>query len=213
MHYRLAALAILCCQILGLFCLLFAFVSALGGLVRIDPLWVYGPYDPVAIAPGAQPDWYLGWVEGAMRLFPAVNLHRRYLVPNVFFPGMLLPVLVFAVLYLCPFFDKLIYFDPSGRDHNVLRLPWEQPFDTAFGCAAFMFLFVASGDDVIAVMTGTSVVDIRRILRLISVTAPPVMFAVVYLLCRRARQGHRAAEPLTSAVNAAAPQAIEAQNL
>jgi len=44
---------------LGPFLLIFALMAALGGLVQIDPVWVDGPYNPVASMPSAQPDWYL----------------------------------------------------------------------------------------------------------------------------------------------------------
>ncbi|HVN21855.1 MAG TPA: cytochrome bc complex cytochrome b subunit, partial [Dongiaceae bacterium] len=72
---------------MGLFFLLFGFIAMLGGLVQIDPVWIYGPFDPVGIMPGAQPDWYLGWIEGAMRLFPGVNVRiGGYLIPELFFP-------------------------------------------------------------------------------------------------------------------------------
>lgn len=193
----------------GLFFLLFGLIAALGGLVQIDPVWIYGPYDPMAIVPGAQPDWYLGWIEGAMRLFPAVNLRDRYLVPEVFFPAVLFPVLVFCILYLYPFFDKLIYLEVSGQPHNVLRLPSEQPFHTAFGCGAFMFLlvlFFAGGDDIIATATGTSVVDIRAILRVLALAAPPFVFVVVYWFCKRAQR-----RKFTSRAPAYAPVAIARQ--
>lgn len=164
----------------------------LGALVQIDPVWVYGPYNPIAIVPGAQPDWYLGWVEGAMRLFPGVNVRLgAYLIPNVFFPGMLLPALVFVGLYAYPFVEKLIYVDTSDQPHNVLRLPYQQPFNTAFGCAGFMFLlvlFFAGGDDVIAMATSTSVADIRSILRVLSLALPAITFILVWLLCSRVRR-------------------------
>jgi ubiquinol-cytochrome c reductase cytochrome b subunit len=176
---------------LGLFCLLFGLIAMLGGLVQIDPVWVYGPYDPTAILPGAQPDWYLGWIEGAMRLFPALNLRARFLVPDVFFPAVLLPSLVFIGLYAYPLFDKLISGDLSDRQYNVLLLPYEQPFNTAVGCAAFMFLLVllfAGSDDVIALAAGTSVIMIRAVLRVLSLAVPPVTFVLVFLLCRRMRR-------------------------
>lgn len=176
----------------GLFFLVFAAIAALGGLVQIDPIWIYGPYDPAAILPGAQPDWYLGWVEGAMRLFPGVNLHfGRYLVPEVFFPGMLLPLLVFAVLYAYPFVERFLSLD--DKPHHVLLLPWQQPFNTAFGCAASMFLlvlFFAGGDDVIAVATGRSVVAIRTILRILVFVAPFVTGVIVYALCLWKQRRH-----------------------
>ncbi len=176
----------------GLFFLLFGFVAMLGGVVQIDPVWVYGPYDPIAILSGAQPDWYLGWVEGAIRLFPAVNLHfGRYLVPEVFFPAMLFPVLVFVSLYAYPFVEQMLAFD--HREHNVLELPSQHPFNTAFGCSALvalLVLLVAGGDDVIAVATNTSVVEIRSLLRILFFLAPAFTAAVVYLVCARHRSQH-----------------------
>jgi len=181
----------------GLFFLVFALVALLGGLVQIDPIWVYGPYDPIASMPGAQPDWYFGWIEGAMRLFPGINLHLGpYLIPEVFFPAVLLPALVFAALYVYPFVEEFICFDREY--HNVLRLPYQQPINTAIGCGFFVFLavlFVAGGDDVIAVATAGSVVTIRIILRLLVFVAPPVAAVLVYILCARARRRHTASHP------------------
>jgi ubiquinol-cytochrome c reductase cytochrome b subunit len=171
---------------LGLFLLVFAVVAGLGGLVQIDPVWIYGPYNPAAILPGAQPDWYLGWVEGAMRLFPGVNLHiGHWLIPELFFPAVLMPRLVFGLLYSWPWIDKLISLD--FRTHNVLRLPSQQPFGTAFGCSLLMFLLVllvAGGDDVIAVALGSSILMLRDLLRWMVFVAPPATFAVTYTLCR-----------------------------
>ena len=179
----------------GLFFLLFGFIAALGGLVQIDPVWIYGPFDPVAILPGAQPDWYLGWIEGAMRLFPGVNLHLGpYLVPEVFFPAVLMPFLLFALLYAYPFLEQFVTFDK--RIHNVLRLPYQQPLNTAIGCGVFSFVFVlffAGGDDVIAVATNTSVVTIRAILQGLVLGVPPLTFVLVYFGCSRVRKRELAA--------------------
>jgi ubiquinol-cytochrome c reductase cytochrome b subunit len=181
---------------IGLFFIVFAVIAALGGLAQIDPVWIYGPYDPAAILPGAQPDWYLGWVEGAMRLFPGVNLYfGRWLIPEVFFPGMLFPVLVFAALYVLPFIEKFLSLD--DKPHNVLKLPYQQPFNTALGCAVFSFLlvlFVAGGDDVIAVAAGRSVIAIRTILRILVFVVPAVTAVLVYALCVWARRRNTSLE-------------------
>lgn len=196
---------------IGLFFLLFALIAALGGLVQIDPIWVYGPYDPTAAMGFAQPDWYLGWIEGAMRLFPAVNLHLGpYLVPNIFFPAMLLPALLFAVLYAYPFIDKFIFWE--DRSHNVLRLPYLQPFNTGLGCAVLSFLtvlFFAGGDDVIAVSTDNSVVQIRRILRLLAITVPVIVGVTAYLLCRQAQRRYDQKHATPSHEDVAAMEAAE----
>jgi ubiquinol-cytochrome c reductase cytochrome b subunit len=185
---------------IGLFFLVFSATAALGGLVQIDPVWIYGPYDPVAVLPGAQPDWYLGWVEGAMRLFPGVNVHYgRVWIPELFFPGMLFPVLVFGALYLYPFVEKFLSLD--DKPHNVLRLPYQQPFNTSLGCAVFVFmlvLFVAGGDDVIAVATNSSVVAFRTILRVLVFVAPVVTGGVVFWLCVRAKRRHAEMYPVAA---------------
>ena len=59
----------------GLFAAVFAVVAALGGLAQINPLWLYGPYRTGAVTTAAQPDWYMGWLEGALRIFPAWRVH------------------------------------------------------------------------------------------------------------------------------------------
>jgi ubiquinol-cytochrome c reductase cytochrome b subunit len=180
----------------GLFFLVFGFIAMLGGLVQIDPVWVYGYFDPIAIMPNAQPDWYLGWIEGAMRLFPGVNLRPGgFLIPEIFFPAVLMPALLFAGLYLYPFLEQLFTFDTE--QHHVLRRPSAQPFNMAFGCGVLMYLlvlFFAAGDDVIALATGTSVVTIRTILRALVFAAPAATFVVVYFFCTRARR-HCASNP------------------
>jgi ubiquinol-cytochrome c reductase cytochrome b subunit len=184
---------------IGLFCLIFALTAALGGFVQIDPVWVYGPSTPAAIVPGAQPDWYLGWIEGAMRLFPPLNISLgNLLVPDVFFPAVLLPSVLFLGLYFYPFFDRLTDSRSRDRSHNVLLLPWQQPFNTAFGCAVFMFLLVllfGGSDDVFAVATGSAVTDIRAILRVVVLAAPAITFLFVYLWCRRLKHRARAMDP------------------
>jgi len=114
----------------GLFFLVCALIAMLGRLVQINPVWIYGPGNPVAILPGAQPDWYPGWMEGAVRLFPGVNFPvGGYLVPEVFWPGFFFPLMMFAVLRAWPFPEELISLDFQPR--NVLRWPYQQPFCTA----------------------------------------------------------------------------------
>ena len=47
-----------------------ALLAALGGLAQINPVWLYGPFDPSEVSSYSQPDWYMGWLEGALRLMP-----------------------------------------------------------------------------------------------------------------------------------------------
>jgi ubiquinol-cytochrome c reductase cytochrome b subunit len=175
---------------IGLLLIVFGVIAALGGLVQIDPVWTYGPYDPTSIMAGAQPDWYFGWIEGSMRLFPGINLHLgHWLVPALFFPAVLFPSLLFFGLYLWPFVEKLFSMDKG--DQNVLRLPYEQPILTSAFAALFAFLLVlliAGGDDFLALSLGASVVEVRAILRIVVLVAPPVVAGLTYAICSRLRR-------------------------
>ena len=177
---------------IGLFFLVFAVLAALGGLMQINPIWIYGPYNPAASLPGAQPDWYMGWEEGALRLFPPINLHiAGYLVPEVFFPGILLPLIIFALLYAYPFLERWLTGD--HEEHHILQLPYERPFRTALGCAVFMFLLVllfAGGEDIIAVISKTSVVKLRTIFRVLAFVVPFLTFVIVYAACLLLQRRH-----------------------
>ena len=87
--------------------LLFAVAAVLfllGGLVQINPIWQWGPYETALGTNGAQPDWYLGWLIGALRLMPSfdVTIGHYTLVPNPFWGGALFPLMVLSVLARSP---------------------------------------------------------------------------------------------------------------
>ena len=125
-------------------------------------------------------------MEGALRLFPSIHLRLgSRLVPEIFFPGVLFPALIFAFLYAYPFLEKWLV-SQDAEQHNVLKLPYERPVSTAFGCAAFVFflvLFVAGSDDVIASASGNSVVAIRSTLRMLVFIAPATTAVLGYAVC------------------------------
>jgi hypothetical protein len=96
--------------------------ALLGGLVQINPVWLYGPADPAAVTTAAQPDWYLGWLEGALRLTPQVGLAPfGYRMPEVVLPGVLLPAVLIGLLYLVPFLDRRLTGDTA--EHHLLQRP------------------------------------------------------------------------------------------
>jgi ubiquinol-cytochrome c reductase cytochrome b subunit len=132
---------------LGLLFAVAAVLFLLGGLVQINPIWQWGPYELAQGTNGAQPDWYLGWLIGALRLVPSfdVTIGSYTLVPNPFWGGALFPLVVLAVLALWPWAERKITGDE--RFHNLLDRPRDAPGRTAGG-AAFMtwvFLIFLSG--------------------------------------------------------------------
>ena len=139
-------------------------VTLLAGLVQINPVWIYGPFEPAKVSAGAQPDWYLGWLEGALRLMPPWEIRAfGRVIPNPFFPAILLPGMTFNMLYVWPFLEAKLLKD--REPHNLLNRPRDVPFRTALGVAALAFyavLFVAGGNDVIAGLFNLPLEDVTN---------------------------------------------------
>ena len=116
----------------SLFLAVFAVTALLGGLVQINPVWLYGPFRPEQVSSPAQPDWYMGWVEGALRLMPAWELRAfGYEIPNPFFPAVLLPGITFLLLYAWPFLEAR--FTKDLEPHHLLDRARDHPARTAVG--------------------------------------------------------------------------------
>jgi ubiquinol-cytochrome c reductase cytochrome b subunit len=160
-------------------------LTLLGGLIQINPIWLWGPYDPATVTQAAQPDWYVGWLEGALRLFPNWEVRAfGYEIPNPFFPGVLLPLLTFAGLYAYPFVERRLTGD--DREHELLDRPRDRPVRTAFGAAMLTFylvLFVAGSHDILATWLGVSVQAITWVLRVALFVLPGVVGVVAWRWC------------------------------
>jgi len=142
---------------IGLMLWVFAVLFLLGGLVQINPVWLWGPYHVGDGTNGAQPDWYLGWLIGALRLVPGFDLTIGHytLVPNPFWGGVLFPALVFGVLLVWPWLERRVAGDDAF--HNLLERPRDNPWRTAIGVAivTWVFLiFVAGSADRVDVLFG-----------------------------------------------------------
>ncbi len=120
----------------------FALLFLLGGLVQINPIWQWGGYEPWLGTNGAQPDWYLGWLIGALRLMPSFDLTIGHLtlVPNPFWGGALFPLIVLGVLAGFPWLERRLTGDRGF--HNLLDRPRDAPNRTAFGVAFLTWIFL-----------------------------------------------------------------------
>ncbi len=175
---------------MGLFFLVTGVMALLGGLAQINPIWLYGPYSPSVVSGGSQPDWYIGWLEGALRLFPNIDIRAfGHEIPNPFFPGVLLPGIVFTVMFLWPAIERRITGD--REQHNLLDFPRDVPWRTAFGVAVLTFftvLTVAGGNDLIAAFFGVSVEAMTKVLRALVIVLPVAAYAVTYYLMRELKR-------------------------
>ncbi len=160
----------------GLFFLVAATLALLGGLAQINPVWLYGPYHPAQVSAPAQPDWYMGWLEGALRLFPNWEIRAfGFEIPNPFFPGVLLPGLTFGALYAWPFLEARILRD--YEIHNLADRPSSRPWRTTVGVAALSFygvLFIAGSNDILASRLDLSINAVTRTLRVLLFVVPAI---------------------------------------
>jgi ubiquinol-cytochrome c reductase cytochrome b subunit len=170
----------------GLFFVIFAVLSLLGGNAQINPVWLYGPYDPITASAASQPDWYLGFTEGAIRLFPGWELRAfGHEIAEPFFPGVVLPGILFGAMFLWPWIERV--FTRDSTEHNLLQFPRDVPWRTAVGAATISFLAVltlAGGSDVLASLLDISVERVTDILRGVVIALPVVVLFVTYYICR-----------------------------
>ena len=182
---------------LGLLSAVTAVLFLLGGLVQINPVWLWGPYHTGASTNGAQPDWYLGWLIGALRLVPNfdVTIGDYTLVPNAFWGGALFPIVVFAILYLTPWLERR--FTGEYGFHNLLDRPRDAPWRTALGAALFTWVFIiffAGSADRLFVSFGLSYSAQIWVYRVLVFVLPVAMLIVTRRWCLALQEADRVRE-------------------
>ncbi|HZB41880.1 MAG TPA: ubiquinol-cytochrome c reductase cytochrome b subunit [Ilumatobacter sp.] len=174
----------------GLFFLTAGVLTALGAVLHINTVWLYGPYQPSAATSYSQPDWYIGFLEGSLRLFPPWETRvGGFVINQLVYSGVVVPGLIFAAVFLAPWIERRITGD--GAEHHLLDRPRDAPGRTATGAAGVMLvtiLFVGGGQDVVARMLDTPVGRVTVALQLLALIAPPVTWFVTWNVCRALQQ-------------------------
>ena len=170
----------------GFFFAVFAVIAFLAGIVQINPVWLYGPYNPAQVGAGSQPDFYIGWLEGSLRMMP--NWENNFLGHtiswNVLFPAVILPGILFTVLAIYPALEAWVTKDHAV--HNVCDRPRNKPGRTAFGAmmlAYFGILLLAGGNDLLADHFHISLYATTWIFRITFLVAPPIVFWITRRIC------------------------------
>jgi ubiquinol-cytochrome c reductase cytochrome b subunit len=170
-----------------------AAVAMLGAFAEINPVWQYGGYKPAIVASPAQPDWYVGWLEGALRLWPPWSLHVfGHMIPAIFFPGVCLPMLYFGTVYAWPFIERALTRDRAR--HELLNHPFEVPWRTGAGVAALTFVAVlelAGSDDVFARFLHVPVEGLLLTYRILALALPVVAGALALSISRELGKRHQ----------------------
>ncbi|MFH7593705.1 cytochrome b N-terminal domain-containing protein [Streptomyces racemochromogenes] len=170
----------------GLFLLVFGLLAALAAVAQVNPIWVYGPYRPDVVSTGSQPDWYIGFLEGSLRLMPGVEtrLWGHTVAWNPFVAAVLLPGALFTALYAYPFFERWITGDHGER--HLCDRPRDRPVRTGLGAAAlawYAVLLLAGAQDVLAFVFAVPLPQLTWTLRAAFFAVPALVFWLTRRLC------------------------------
>jgi ubiquinol-cytochrome c reductase cytochrome b subunit len=170
----------------GFFMIVFGVIALMGAVLSINPVWKYGPYDPTKITAGVQPDWYLAWPDGLLRIIPAWETHLwgHTVSWNIIIPIMVAPGVMLTLVMLLPFVESWLTGDK--REHHLLQQPRDAPNRTAFvaGLVAFYGIaWTAGGNDIIATQLHLSINQITYALRVLIFIGPVIAFLVTKRWC------------------------------
>jgi ubiquinol-cytochrome c reductase cytochrome b subunit len=180
---------------LGWFAMVAGVIMLLGGLVQINPIFQWGPFETWRSTNGAQPDWFLGWLIGGLRIMPAWELRfgGQTWIPNPFFGGALFPLVCFGTLYLWPWIEQR-FLTRDYRRHDLLDRPRDNPLRTAIGAAFFAWvflIFLAGSSDRILVSAGISYVGQVWFFRVFAFVGPLIIGRITYKICAELRDTGR----------------------
>jgi ubiquinol-cytochrome c reductase cytochrome b subunit len=170
----------------GFFFIVFGTIALLGGLFSLNPVWKFGPYDPSKVTAGSQPDWYMGWPDGLLRIMPAWETHLwgHTVSWNIMVPILIAPPMMLMILISLPFIENWVSGDK--REHHLLQRPRNAPTRTGImvGLMTFYALaWVAGGNDIIAIKFHLSINEITYFMRSTILILPFVAFFIARRWC------------------------------
>ena len=182
---------------IGLLFLVAGVIAAMGALFEVNAVWLYGPYDVGAATSYSQPDWYIGFLEGSLRLFPPWETRVfGYMINNLMYSGVLIPGVVFTGLLLVPWIERRLTKDSARSTasttcstvhatHRTAPPPARQRSRSSPSCSS------AASQDVIAGTLDISIGNMTTFLQIAALVGPPIAYWAAYQLCvaLRRREG------------------------
>ncbi|MFJ9729520.1 cytochrome bc complex cytochrome b subunit [Streptomyces sp. NPDC101209] len=169
----------------GFFFLVSSVIAAISAVASINPVWTYGPYRPDQVSTDAQPDWYMGFSEGLIRIMPGWEINVGGHTLNL---GVLIPLIVFPIVLLTiglyPFFEGWVTGDSA--EHHVLDRPRNRPVRTGLGVAwlsAYFLLLLGGGNDLFATRFHLSINSVTWSIRIALFVVPVAAFLVTRRIC------------------------------
>ena len=164
-----------------------AALALLGVAAQINPVWLFGPYQPGSISAGSVPDWYMGFLDGALRIMPGweISLGGNVLALDVLIPAVIVPGLFFTLVAAYPLLDRWI---AGGRPPRGLLPP--TPPDPAnrigvgvAGITVYGLLWAAAANDEIAYHLQIPLYTVTWVFRVLILTGPVLAFALTRMIC------------------------------
>jgi len=170
----------------GFFFIVFGVIMLIATFFTINPIWNYGGYDPSPVSAGTQPDWYIGWLDGALRLAPTgiEFMVGNYTVSTNILLPLVISLVFLAAVAIYPFIENWVTGDK--REHHVLDRPRNAPTRTAIGAAGVTFyavLWAGASTDLIATNFKMSLNQVLVSMQISLIILPFVAFFVTKRLC------------------------------
>ncbi|MBK6015513.1 cytochrome bc complex cytochrome b subunit [Streptomyces sp. MBT53] len=169
----------------GFFFLVFGALTVLAAVASINPVWSYGPYRADQVSTGAQPDWYLGFAEGLVRVMPGweVTLWGHTLVLGVLIPIVVFPLLL-VLIGAYPFLES--WRTGDRHEHHLLDRPRNRPNRTGLGVAwisLYLILLAGGGNDIVATRLHLSINTVTWMVRVAVFAVPVLAFVITRRVC------------------------------
>src|SRR5215831_5605796 len=203
-----------------------AVLVLLGTLAQIDPVWLLGPYQPGATTAGAVPDWYMGFLDGALRIMPGweIDVAGHPLTLAVLVPALIVPGVFFTLLAAYPLLERRLTGDRGL--HYLPDRPRDAATRTAIGAAGITFyglLWAVAANDQIAYHFHLDLYTVTWFFRVAVVAGPPLAYTLTQRIClglarreqEEAEHGHKTGRIVMSPdggfseITEPAPRALE----
>jgi ubiquinol-cytochrome c reductase cytochrome b subunit len=170
----------------GFFFIVFGVIVLIASFFSINPVWVYGPYDPSPVSAGTQPDWYIGFADGALRLVPPgweFVLGGFTVSLNILVPVVVLGLFI-VIVAIYPFLEAWITGDK--REHHIAERPRNNPTRTAIGAAGVTFyavMWAAASSDLMATHFTLTIEGVTHALQALLIFGPIVAYIIAKRVC------------------------------
>jgi ubiquinol-cytochrome c reductase cytochrome b subunit len=172
----------------------------MAGLFQINPIWLFGPYRAYEVSSASQPDWYVMFMDGLVRLMPPWQITlpiyigggHGYSIPPLFWPAVVGLGALTTIPIFYPFIEARWHKDRMS--HHLLQRPRDAPERAGVGAMALTFFLIATlsgGNDVIADKFHISLNAMTWAGRIGLLLGPPLMYFIAVRICLGLQQHDR----------------------